>query len=239
MKKYVIANWKALPNSWAEAEGILDFLSENISSAGDEVSLVICPPFVYLEEVAKVFANTSLGSRAQLGVQDLTKESTAQTLNSINVRYVIIGHSDRRWKLGESNEVVNNKLKLALQYELTPIVCVGEKSREGDFQKFIKDQVEATFDGLTAAELEKCFIAYEPVWAISTNPGARPDTPDETRKALDVIRPLISNSLILYGGSVNKNNSKDFLSMPEISGVLVGGASVRKEEFVEILRLAG
>ncbi len=246
MKKYIIANWKALPDTWAEAEEILDYLSGHLAEIPENVSMVLCPPFVYLEEVIKTVRNSSLADRVEIGAQDLavgdepaqTGEVTGAQLINLGVRYVIIGHSERRWKLGEPDHVVNQKLELALEHGLTPIVCIGEKTREDDFKHFIAAQMENTFQGLSQDKVDRCFIAYEPVWAISTNPGAKPDTPEETRKAIGVITLLAPNVPLLYGGSVNKNNAKEFLSMPETAGVLVGGASVRKEEFVEILKQA-
>lgn len=246
-KKYVVANWKALPESWAEAQGILDSISEYFdASPSGNTSLIVCPPFVFIEEAAKLLDTSSLSRNAELGAQDIalsdqpgqTGEISGAMLEKLNVRYVIIGHSERRWKLGESDEVTNQKLKMTLQHNLTPIVCIGERTREGDYHKFITDQVAGTFAGLSADEIGKCLVTYEPVWAISTNPGAKPDTPADALEALTVIRPLVPDSLLLYGGSITQNNAHDFLSMPEFSGVLVGGASVRKEEFVEILRAA-
>ncbi len=244
-KKYVIGNWKALPNTPAEAEQILDFLSGHVTGE-TAASIVVCPPFVYLEDVAKILNTTSLNSFIELGAQDIalsdepsqTGEVTGEQLARLGVRYVIIGHSDRRWKLAESEEIVNQKLKRALQHELTPVVCIGERVRDDQFEQFLKQQMAGTFAGLSSEELRMCLIAYEPVWAISTTPGARPDSPDETRKALAVLRPLAPESLLLYGGSVNRSNADDFLAIPEISGILVGGASVRKEEFVEIIKQA-
>ncbi len=244
MKKYIIANWKALPESWAEAESILDFLSEHLAEIPDEASMVVCPPFVYLEEVSKILQASGLAGRVVLGAQDLavgdepgqTGEVTGAQLANLGVRYVIIGHSERRWKIGEPDHVVNQKLELALEHGLTPIVCIGEKVHDEHFEQFLKDQVATTFAGLSADDIAKCLITYEPVWAISTNPDAKPDSPDETRKALAIIQPLVPNSALLYGGSVNKSNAHEFLSMPETTGVLVGGASVRKEEFLEILK---
>ena len=174
-------------------------------------------------------------------------------LNKLGVRYAIVGHSERRWKLGESDEVVNKKLKAALRNGMIPIVCLGEKVRDENFEKFLKEQTEKTFAGLSRDELGKCMIAYEPVWAISTNSDARPDTPESAVESIRIIKEtLIRNCLpvgeagkleignlpkVLYGGSVTSKNIADFTGQKEIDGVLVGGASVNKEEFVKILSL--
>lgn len=257
-KKYIIANWKMNPQTWAEAEGILDTMSDYFSTTRQDLfdqvlpGVVICPPFVFLEEVGKVLQISSLGNKAELGAQDVsTDDSGAMTgevsgpmLRKLGVKYVIIGHSERRWKLGESDEIVNKKIKATLRNEMVPIVCIGEIKRDDNFKEFLKEQVKATFDGLSVYEIGKCFIAYEPVWAISSNPGAMPDTIESATESIEIIKnTLIENWQMeienlpkaLYGGSVNSNNVAEFLKQKEIDGVLVGGASVDKDEFVKIL----
>lgn len=248
-KKIIIANWKMLPETWAEAEQILDSLNEYLGEQGEraESSIVICPPFVFIEEVGKVFGTTSLGQYLSLGAQDIaTSDSVVVTgeipgpmLQGLGVRYVIIGHSERRWKIGESDEIVNRKLKTALENGFIPVVCIGEKERDENFKKFLEDQLCGTFDGLSAGDLQKCLIAYEPVWAISTNPGAKPDTPESALESVKTIEKVLSSTFqvprptFLYGGSVNSSNARQFLE--EFDGVLVGSASVKKEEFIKIL----
>ena len=230
MNKIIVANWKMRPDTLAEAEDLYQ------ASSG----AVGCPPFIYLEELAKI------KSGAILGTQDISLELSGEMLKQFGVKYAIIGHSDRRHKLGETDEVVNRKLKLALSYDLIPIVCVGEKSRNDDFKAFLQNQVLATFNGLSAEQIEKCLIAYEPVWAISTTPGSRPDTPESAIESIGVIKKTlignwdlkIENFLFLYGGSVTSKNVADFLKEDEIKGVLVGGVSINKEEFKKILEIA-
>ena len=253
-KKLIVSNWKNHPDTLVEAEQILDSVDEYLGSLDEqELSLVFCPPFVFTEEVGKFLQTSHLAHQAELGAQDisvndesaLTGDVSGPMLTKLRVRYVIIGHSERRWKLGESDEVVNKKLKSAIRNELIPIVCVGERSRDKDFNDFLKEQVLNTFAGLSADEIGRCVIAYEPVWAISSNPGARPDTPESALESISVIKntPLANGySLManryLYGGSVNSGNVRSFLAQKEIDGVLVGGASVNKEEFVKILAVA-
>ncbi len=252
-KKYIVANWKMNPQTWAEAEQILDSVNDHLEARNEkEFSLVFCPPFVFLEEVGKILKMSHFEHEAWLGAQDIfcedngadTGEVSGPMLSKLGVQYVIVGHSERRWKLGESDEVVNKKLKAVLRNAMVPIVCLGEKVRDDNFKEFLKDQVEKTFAGLSHDELEKCMIAYEPVWAISTNPDARPDSPEESIKAIKTIWGAL-NKLgggetwvpTLYGGSVTSKNVTEFISQKEIDGVLVGGASVNKEEFVKILKL--
>lgn len=247
-KKYIIANWKMNPQSVAEAEGILAYIDEHLNQDTHhaEQSLVICPPFVFLEDISRMLKTSHLAQYAELGAQDIaladsgawTGEVSGPMLRRLGVSHVIIGHSERRWKIGESDEVVNKKLKTALKNELTPIVCIGEKERDIEFKEFLKQQIEATFAGLSDDERGKCLVAYEPVWAISSTPGARPDKPEETLEAVAVIKEALGpDTLVLYGGSINAANAKDFLSLDQISGVLVGSASVKKEEFVQILKV--
>lgn len=277
-KKYIVANWKMAPGTWAEAEQILDFvndyLAQRLSSEAlpalrsfsegmakeNESSLVFCPPFVFLEEVGKILKTSHFEHEASLGAQDIfwedtgtdTGEISGPMLNKLGVEYVIIGHSERRWKLDESDDIVNKKLKAALRNEIIPIVCLGERVRDNNFREFLKEQVEKTFADLNHDELEKCMIAYEPIWAISSNPGAKSDTPESAVESIKIIKDFLTlNSQLspasprlgrgratfnfLYGGSVNSSNAAEFLGQKEIDGVLVGGASVNKEEFVKIL----
>lgn len=272
-KKLIVANWKMSPESLAEAEQILEFTDEYLSTLEDkkEFSLIFCPPFVFTEEVAKILKTSHLEHDAELGAQDIfwedagsdTGEVSGTMLRKLGVKYVIIGHSERRWKLGESDEVVNKKLKAVLRNEMIPIVCIGEITRDDDFsakgaapaggqgsasgrKKFLEKQVLATFKDLSADEIGKCIIAYEPVWAISSNPGAKPDTPESALESIKVIENTITENWklkienlpkALYGGSVNSKNISSFLGQDEIYGVLIGSASVNKEEFVKILEI--
>lgn len=246
-KKYIVANWKMNPQSVAEAEDILAYIDEHLKNESEkkENSLIICPPFVFLDDVSKILNTSRLAGQAELGAQDIalsdsgawTGEVSGPMLKRLGVKYVIVGHSERRWKMGESDEIVNKKLKTVLANDFTPIVCLGERERDGGFKDFLKKQIKATFAGLSADDIGKCLVAYEPVWAISTNPNARPDKPEDTLEAVAVIKETLGpDILVLYGGSVNAANAKDFLSLPQIAGVLVGGASVKKEEFVQILK---
>lgn len=240
MKKLIIANWKDHPETWGQAQELLARIEEHLRMIdhADRFELVICPPARYFSEVAPLLKEGALADITQLGAQDMTPE-----VLSVGARYVIIGHSDRRWKLGESDETVNAKLKTSLEQGLVPIVCLGERSRTGDWQGELASQAVATFRGMTPGQVSQCLIAYEPVWAISTNPDAVPDTPASAVQAMGVIRDTlvdqfdVSHPTFLYGGSVSPDNAADFLARPEISGVLVGGASVRSADFQKILTI--
>ena len=266
------------PETLSKAEEILEFTNNYLDSLIDkkEFSLVFCPPFVFIEDVSRILKMSHLEHDAELGAQDIAIEDvTALTgeifqgegshggtsmgiasgpmLQKLSVRYIIVGHSERRWKLNETNEIVNKKIKSVIRNEMIPIVCIGEMEKGEDFsagggsaagrKKFLENQVLETFKGLTPDEISKCIITYEPVWAISTNPGAYPDTPESALESIHVIKNILNSkfqildSKFLYGGSVNSNNVADFLKEKEINGVLVGGASVNKEEFVKILEV--
>lgn len=253
MKKLIVANWKMLPETLGQAGELLARTEECVRELNREAfGLVICPPFVFTEEVSKLLAEGTLAGSAVLGAQDVavsdtgaqTGEVGAEQLVALGVRYVIIGHSERRWKLGEGDDVVNEKLKVALRAGLIPIVCLGERTREGQWQETLAAQTNETLSGLSADQAAKCLFAYEPVWAISTNPDARPDTPASVVQSMNHIRQTladyfdVSAPTFLYGGSVTPANAKDFFERSEISGVLVGAASVRVDEFCEILSIA-
>jgi triosephosphate isomerase len=222
-KKIIVANWKELPATPAEAEEILVRVDEWLGERGetDTMSLVVCPPRRYLDDVARMLKTGHLEHVAELGAQDLQSE-----LTEFGVRYVIIGHSSRR-AAGESDEIVNQKLKRALEQEFVPIVCVENA-----------EQARATFAGISADDMHRCLVAYEPTWAISTNPGAHPDTPENAIAAVARIREVLGDQRFLYGGSITDANAKAFLERSEFSGVLIGGASVRAEEFCRILAIA-
>lgn len=241
--KTIIANWKANPASLEEAQEL--FAAEaGAAKKYPGVRIVICPPAIYIEELAKIDSGV-------LGAQDLsfepagpyTGEVPVQMLKNLGVTHVLVGHSDRRYKIGESDEVINKKIRAVLKAGVTPVLLVGERNRNDDRQQILEQQLTADLAGLTTDEVSKILITYEPVWAISTQPGAEPDTPENTLGAIKIIDDFLTNThnlaptTYLYGGSVNQANVADFLKHPKISGAVIGGASLRKEEFSEILKV--
>lgn len=246
-KKFIIGNWKMNPETLAQAQEILARISEFFENDQSQYShsVVVCPPFVFIEEVSRILKTSSLGSYIELGAQDIslndeksqTGEVSGEMLSGLGVRYVIAGHSDRRYKLGESDELVNSKIKSILHNEMVPVVCIGERERDEGFEEKLKNQVKNTFKDLSGDEIGRCVVAYEPVWAISTTPGSKPDTPENVRISVDIIKGILGpNVRVLYGGSVNPSNGKDFLSQESLDGVLVGAASVNPGQFNEILK---
>ncbi len=234
--KTIIANWKLNPASLAEAI--------KLAKESDVEGLIICPPFPFLEEVAKVI------KKAALGAQDLfweekgafTGEVSGTQLKEDGAQYVIIGHSERRQNLGETDEMVAKKIAAALKDGFTPILCVGETRAERDKNK-TKEVVEREIRvGLSRAfsEPKSLIVAYEPVWAIGTG---TPDTPENMLEMVNFIKGLlrtIGSKLavsIIYGGSVKSDNAEKFLKYKEIEGALVGGASLKGEEIKKIVEI--
>lgn len=217
----------------------------------EDIEIVLCPPFTALSEVSEVIAESSI----QLGAQDMywqeegafTGEVSGKMLKDAGCEFVIIGHSERRQYFAETNETVNKKLKAALKYGLTPIVCVGESLEErenGLTFKVLEDHTQNGLKQITADEVLKIVIAYEPVWAIGTGKTA---TTAQAEEAQRYIRSLlvkmynedIANALrIQYGGSVKPENIAELIEQPNVDGALVGGASLKIESFAEIVQKA-
>ena len=243
MRRNIIAgNWKMnmLPN---EAISFIEEIEPLVKDTNNEV--IICVPFTdffYANNMAQ-------GTNIQVGVQNMhyedkgayTGEISAPMLKSVNCKYVIVGHSERRQYFNETDETVNKKIKKALEYELTPIVCVGETLEEKEAGKTIEiitSQIEKGLVDLTASDLDKIVIAYEPIWAIGTGKTA---TSEDAQNAIQAIREKIKSLFntddvsILYGGSVKGSNAKELFEMKDIDGGLVGGASLEVKSFAEIV----
>jgi len=248
MKRPLIAgNWKMNLDrkaALALAVGVADGAKEQ----GD-VDWLVCPPSVYLDAVGRELANSPVSLGAQNAYHEangaFTGELSMAMLTDVGCRYVILGHSERRHVLGETNEDIQRKVAAALDAGLTPIVCVGELLEERDAGRTI-EVVSAQFDGslkdLSAEEVHACVLAYEPVWAIGTGRVASPEQAQEVHSDL---RKLVADRYnsgvaaavrILYGGSVKPGNAGDLLGQTDIDGALVGGASLTAEDFLGIGR---
>lgn len=247
----VAANWKM---NLGRHEQALDFVRK-IRRGLNEIEgmdLVLCPPFTVLYQVAELLRPT----RIALGAQDAHWEASGAHTGEISgamvagiCQYVIVGHSERRATLSqlENDQAVNHKVSAALANGLTPIVCVGEnleQNRAGETHTFVSQQVSAAFRGRAAAEVERCVIAYEPIWAIGTGEAA---TPADANRVIGLsVRGALAEEYgentahavrVQYGGSVSVENIAEFMAMPEVDGALVGGASLRPD-FVELARSA-
>ena len=252
MRKPIIAgNWKM---NLGRAEEALEFVRKIRSPLYgiENVDRVICPPFTVLAALAEVIQANKIG----LGAQNLHWEESGAHTGDISgpmiaglCQYVIIGHSERReiGGAGESDEAIHNKVRAALSHGLTPIICVGEnlaQKEAGETQVFVSGQVRAALTGLDEDQISMCVLAYEPIWAIGTGQAA---TAVEANRIIGVtVRGAIAETFgestaqlvrVQYGGSVNAGNISEYMSMPEIDGALVGGASL-KPEFVELVRQA-
>ena len=245
-KKIIVANWKMNPSSSEEAVR----LAKGIIAAQlpKNVELIIAPPFIYLDAVKKL-----LGKEIKLGAQNLgwaqrgayTGEISGLMLKNIGCEYVIIGHSERRYKIGESDEMINAKLKAAWSAGLKPILAIGEKEQGDDIIKTLSGQLKNALNGIEAGDIGRLIVAYEPVWTIGTGMA---DTPDQALSGALLIRKIIggmygsdwaSDLPVLYGGSITAENAGDFVSQAGIDGALVGGASLELENFVNIIKSAG
>ena len=247
MRKYFIAgNWKMNLNH-AEAVALAAGLAEKVGRTS-AVELAVCPPAVYLEAVKQALGDAAIGLGAQNvyfeGNGAFTGELSTAMLRDIGCQYVILGHSERRNILGETNDDVNRKLHAALAAGLTPIVCVGEllEQREaGQTLAVIQNQFEGSLAGISGEDMLRSVIAYEPVWAIGTGKTATPQQAEEVHADLRRMLEKHYNSQIAdqvriqYGGSVKPGNAAELLSQPNIDGALVGGASLKVEDFLGIV----
>lgn len=215
------------------------------------VEVVVCPPFTALGPVGEALRGTAI----RLGAQNVhweregafTGEIAAPMLVELGVHYVIVGHSERRQYFGETDESVNRRARAALAAGLRPIVCVGEtlaQREAGQTLKVVTGQVEAALAGMTADEMVRVVLAYEPVWAIGTG---RTATPPQAQEVHELIRRIVERLfgasaaqrvVIQYGGSVKSDNARDLLQQPDVDGALVGGASLKAADFAAIVRAA-
>ncbi len=249
-RKIIAGNWKMnknLSESINLISGIKNGLPQNVSA-----EVIVCPPFTSLETVHSLIEEVPV----HLGAQNMyfensgafTGEISADMLKSVGCEFVILGHSERRHIFGETDEIVNKKIKQAVSNGLKPIFCVGETLEERENGKafdVIENQITSGLAEISGDDFNKIVIAYEPVWAIGTGKTASPGQAQEIHK---FIRELISklysqiqaeNVRILYGGSVKPNNAADLLSQPDIDGALVGGACLQAESFLQIIEAAG
>jgi triosephosphate isomerase len=236
MKKLIIANWKMHPASLGETQKLIHEI--NKLKVPRNVSLVICPSFIHLPLIKSKFP---LGAQdAFVGdVGPFTGEVSAEMLKNIGVRYVILGHSERRINLKENDQLIARKVKSVLKEGLEVILCIVEplNIRRKGFaasKTFVKNQLQECLALLEPKERAEVIVTYEPIWAISTMPGASADSPKEAVKMISFIKGM-TKGRVIYGGSVNAQNAFGFLDKPEIDGVLVGGASLKVAEFKKVV----
>ena len=247
--KFLAGNWK-MYTSLASAKGLAATVASRLGE-DKRVLVAVCPPAPWLTAVAEVLKGTSV----LLGAQNchyeregaFTGETSAAMVKDAGCQYVIIGHSERRHGLGEGNELLNKKAKSALGLGLKVIFCIGELLAEREAnatEAVLASQLEEGLVGLTADQAQNVVVAYEPVWAIGTGKVA---TPYQVQAAHEFIRARLAkqfgqetanNSQIQYGGSVKPDNAAGLLTLPDVDGALVGGASLKADQFLDIVQAA-
>lgn len=248
----VAGNWKMYKTS-GEGAILVQDLERIVRNIWDEVEIVVCPPFTALKSVSTVIEYDSLNIR--LGAQNMhwesegayTGEIAPRMLEEFSCDYVILGHSERREYFGETDAIVNRKVKAAIAAGIKPIMCVGESldTREADqTDSFVRSQVRGGLEGVEASAAGEIVVAYEPIWAIGTG---RTPTPEMANDVCRTIRATVGAMFgqdvamkvrILYGGSVKPENARMFFSEPDIDGALVGGAALKADSFADIIEAA-
>ncbi len=250
-KPFVAGNWKMNTDCRSGVDLAKAVADGSAGLAGSSVDVAVIPPFVYLSAVEQAIGSSGVA----LGAQDVyfeakgafTGEISAAMLKDVGCTYVLCGHSERRHVLGESDELVNQKLKASLSGGLLPILCVGELLEERDAsqtEQVVERQIRAGLAGLSAEKVSAVTIAYEPVWAIGTG---RTATREQAQEVHAFIRKLLAGMYdesvaqemrILYGGSVKADNAEELMGQEDVDGCLVGGASLKADDFVQIIEAA-
>jgi len=250
-KPFVAGNWKENTDSRSSVELAKAVAAGSAGVAREKVTVAVIPPFVYLQSVVKAVSSTGVA----VGAQDVyfepkgafTGEISPGMLKDVGCTYVLCGHSERRHVLGESDELVGKKVTAALSGGLLPILCVGELLEErdaGKTEQVVERHMRTGLAGLSADKMSAVTIAYEPVWAIGTG---RTATPQQAQEVHAFIRGLLTKmydaslareARILYGGSVKADNAKELMAQEDVDGLLVGGASLKADEFVRIIQAA-
>lgn len=247
-RRLIIAgNWK-MNKTVHEAVDLVNALKRELNGV-KEVDIVVCPPFTALSEVSKAIieSNIRLGAQnmSEQGYGAYTGEIAAGMLRDLAVRYVILGHSERRQYQKETDALIAKKAAAAHAASLKPIVCVGETLAEreaGQMQAVVETQTRGSLAGLTPQQIEETVIAYEPVWAIGTGKTATSAQAQEVHAFIrKVVAKITSESVarkvrIQYGGSVKAANSRELMSQPDVDGALVGGASLEERSFADIIK---
>ncbi|MBU1054396.1 MAG: triose-phosphate isomerase [Proteobacteria bacterium] len=246
-KPFIAGNWK-MYKTGIEAVKTAEKLVKLLSQYSD-VDVMIAPAYIALEQVNEAVKD----SLVMLGAQNLfwekegayTGEISPEMIISAGCKYVIIGHSERRQFFGETNETVNKKIKAAISYNLKPVFCIGESEKERDANEtfnVLDKQMEMGLEGCLADNMHNVTLAYEPVWAIGTGKTASSEQAQEVHLFLrNLIEKLFGKTIaesirILYGGSVKPENAAELMSMPDVDGALVGGASLDADKFMQIVK---
>jgi triosephosphate isomerase len=251
VRPLIVANWKCNPTTLAEAKQIFNSVkrgTRNVCSGRSrKVEVVICPPFVYLPSLTFT-GKPSLGAQNCFfeGKGAFTGEVSPAQLRKLGCQYVILGHSERRRYFGESDEIINKKVKKSLEFKLDPILCVGESQDQREKNETInvlQTQIKKALKKVTKKEMQKIVIAYEPIWAIGSGQACPPDLAQSMglliKKIIaQIYGKIISKNLrVLYGGSITSENAASYIKEAHLDGLLVGGASLKPEEFIKIIKV--
>lgn len=236
---YIIGNWKMYSLS-SDAHIIATSVRNELEHL-ESVDVVLCPPAIWLTEVAKIIHNQI--SHLHVGIQNIFDQEEGAYTGEISAKmaanvaqYAIIGHSERVEHFREGPEFINSKVHAALLAGLTPIVCVGEREKNEKSKDKLIDKLYKLLTGLTPDQLGRIIVAYEPVWAVG---ASSPDTPENANEVATCFQQSIYKNLkVIYGGSINENNCAEFLKQENLSGLLVGRASIKIKSFVTICRKA-
>lgn len=236
---------------WEDAKSLLLGINKFVNTHNPNCEVIVCPPYPYLDNATQIFSG-----KAEIGSQNIseyergayTGEISAEILKSFDVKYAIVGHSERRSIFHETNEQIGEKVQTAVKNGIKTIICCGETLEERKADKYkavVKEQLDAALKHVSADDIAEQIIAYEPVWAIGTGETASPDQAQEMHQFIrrEVLEPLYGVDLadkvrILYGGSVKPGNAEDLFGKPDIDGGLIGGASLKEEDFASIINAA-
>ena len=253
MKTYIVGNWK-MNLTVGESSIYLQKLLKRIKPAKG-LEIVVAPSIIALQPLRMQL--DKIKSKVKLAVQNFYQKEYGAYTGEVSVAqlhgladYAIIGHSERRYIFGENNKDLRQKVAAAVRNNITPILCIGETENEKNFGEtvdVIKDQLNGGLSEIDVEDMKKVIIAYEPVWAISSNKGARLAAPDDVAESIKVIRnelaaiygkEVAEEIPVLYGGSVNPNNAGAYLTIPGVNGLLIGGSSLISDHFVDIIETA-
>ncbi|MBQ3309343.1 triose-phosphate isomerase [Candidatus Saccharibacteria bacterium] len=251
MRTYIVGNWK-MNFTVGESSIYLHKLLKRIKPARG-LQIAIAPSFIALQPLSLQIDRKKLRLVAQnCNAKDFgayTGETAISQLRGL-VDYAIIGHSERRYVFGETDNMIKEKVAACIRNNIAPILCIGETENErtfGETADVLKDQLTSGLADVSREDLEKCIIAYEPVWAISSVKGARPAAPDDIAMSINIIRDhlrstygekIAENIPVLFGGSVNPSNAGAYLTIPGVNGLLIGGASLIADQFNDIIEIA-
>lgn len=251
-QQFIIGNWKMKITDLATAKKVFT-AEKRVASKVQGVQTVVCVPHMYIEPLSKLVS----GHRCVIGAQNVsteesgafTGEVSASMLADCKVQYCIVGHSERR-AMGETDEDISKKIQLCLKYNITPILCVGEATRDraGKYFTFLKKQILASLGDVPKRALGGVIIAYEPIWALSSTPGRRDATPADSTEMVLFLKKVLADEhgqkyadmpTFIYGGSANKDNAAEFLTLGTIDGLLPGTASTDPSNFGAMIKTAG